>query len=185
MKHSYFAAAAVLGATLAISTTANAQDVVGDNSRPTAFVGNFGGGFGSGFGGGRVELEFQYHMRGRQQGPGFGVGLLVPLWAGAGIGAQGRFMYDIQVIPNVAFLITPYVGLSAGFWNRWCGGGRDGYCGGGWIGPELGLELKLILLDRLLIGIRPVGLSLPIGLGYGNDWFWWGYHGAFIIGVTF
>jgi len=95
-------------------------------------------------------------------------------------------MYDIQPIPNVAFLITPYIGLSTGFWSwsAYCYGAGCTASGAFWIGPELGLDLKIVLFDRLLLGLRPIGFSLPF-VFHNRANFGWGYHGAFTIGVTF
>ncbi|MBL8679777.1 MAG: hypothetical protein JNK05_11455 [Myxococcales bacterium] len=181
MKHNYLAGAAVLGAALAFSTTANAQNVINANNHGMAGALNFAGGYGYLGGGGRLEIEYQFHFNRRYEGPGIGLGIQLPFWAGFGIGFQGRFIYDIQPISNVAFFITPYGGLSLGFWN-YCEAGR---CGGFWVAPELGLELKVVLFDRLLLGFRPIGISIPFAFGGWRDSVWWGYHAGFTIGVTF
>jgi hypothetical protein len=187
MKHWKIAGAALIGAALSLSNTASAQNILGSNSHGQAGVLTFGGGYGGWGGGARVDLEYQNHFGGGYRGAGFGVGLTLPLWAGFGIGAEARFIYDWQPIPNVAFLITPYVGLSAGFWswNGYCAGGSCAGSAAFWFGPELGLELKVVLFDRLLLGFRPLGINLPFVLHNNGLNFGWGYHAAFSIGVTF
>lgn len=187
MNHRKIAGVAVLGAALALSNSASAQNILSPNTRGRAVVLNLGGGYGGWGGGARVDLEYQQHFRGRYEGPGFGVGLTFPLWAGFGIGVEGRFMYDWQPIPDVAFLVTPYIGLSAGFWSwtYYCGGG--GGCAGAaaaWIGPEAGLDLKFVLFERFVLGFRPVGISVPF-VAYNGFNAGWGYHGALILGLTF
>jgi hypothetical protein len=182
MKHGKIAGVALVGAVLSVSQIASAQNEIKSNSHGQAGVLNFGGGYGGWGFGARVDLEYQLHFNRRYEGPALGLGLTFPLWAGFGLGFEGRFMYDIQPIPNVAFFIAPYLGLSTGFWS---------YCyylvgcyGAFWLGPELGLDLKIIIFDRWLIGLRPIGFSVPFFVGDRFNW-GWGYHGAFLIGVTF
>jgi hypothetical protein len=188
MKHNKVAGIAIVGAALALSPAAEAQNVINANSHGQAGALIALGGFGGWGGGGRIDLEYQLHFRGRYEGPGLGLGVTLPLWAGFGIGFEGRFMYDIQPIAGTAFFITPYVGLSTGFWS-WaynCGGGGRTCVGAGyfWLGPELGLDFKVVLFDRLLIGFRLPGFSLPILVG-NNAGIGWGFHAGFTIGVTF
>lgn len=187
MKHWQIAGAALVGAALSLSQTASAQNIINSNSHGQAGVLNFGGGYGGWGGGARVDLEYQLHFNRRYEGPGIGLGVTLPLWAGFGVGFEGRFMYDIQPISNVAFLITPYIGLSTGFWSwtAYCNGAGCTGAGAFWIGPEGGLDLKVILFDRLMIGLRPLGISLPFVFHNGGANFGWGWHGAFILGVTF
>jgi hypothetical protein len=172
--------------TMALSLTlvggeAFAQGVLDHNSRGMAVAAHLGGGFSHyGGGGGQGDIEFQYHFGGRYVGPGIGVGINLPLVYGFGIGLEGRFVYDIQPVAGKAFFVTPYVGAVIGFWNWNDGRGNSG--GYLWLGPQLGLDLNFVLFDRLLLGIRPLGISIPIYFGYGTGW---GYHSALTIGVTF
>ncbi len=187
MNHWKIAGAAALGAALSLSNTATAQNIINSNSRGQAIALVGGGGAGIWGGGGRVDIEYQMHFNRRYEGLGIGVGVTLPLWAGFGIGAEGRIIYDWQPISNVAFFVTPYGGLSAGFWSWTYGCGAGGPCAGAswfWLGLEAGLELKVVLFDRLMLGLRPVGLSVPFLIGNGfNAGF--GYHGGGTIGVTF
>lgn len=175
----------LFGTMIALSLTAVggevlAQGVLDGNSRGMAVAAHLGGGYGSYNGGGHGDIEFQYHFGGRYVGPGIGVGISLPISYGFGIGLEGRFVYDIQPIAGKAFFVTPYVGAVIGFWNF--NDGRGNSAGYLWLGPQLGLDLNFVLFDRLLLGIRPLGITIPILFGQGIGW---GYHSALTIGVTF
>ena len=183
MKLKLLAGASVLGAVLMTANTAQAQNVLGGNSRGQAAALYAGGGYGFA-GGGRLDLEYQRHFGGSYQGAGLGLGLTLPLWGGWALGFEGRFMYDIQPIAGTAFFITPYIGASLGFWGCWSGNG-SGCNGAFWVGPEAGLDFKVILFDRLILGLRLPGLSVPLVFAPGGVGIAWNLYGAFNIGVTF
>lgn len=174
----------LLGTTLALGLSAMggealAQGVLDENSRGMAVALHLGGGYSNFDVGGNGDIEFQYHFRGRYIGPGIGVGVSLPVGYGFGLGVEGRFVYDIEVIAGKAFYITPYVGALVGFLNYNAHGVSGGYL---WLGLQAGLELNFVLFNRLLLGIRPIGLHIPFYFGYGIGY---GYNGALTIGVTF
>ncbi|MDP3275283.1 MAG: hypothetical protein Q8Q09_08830 [Deltaproteobacteria bacterium] len=179
-----FAARAIVGATLALAVTAPgadafAQGVLTNNTRGTALAAHIGGGYGSYAVSGQSDFELQMHFAPRYVGAGLAVGVSMPIGFGYGFGLEGRFLYDIQLIPNAAFFITPYIGAIVGYWNWDHGGVNGGYA---WVGPQFGVDLNFVLFDRLLLGVRPLGVTVPVLFGNGV---YWAYHSALTIGVTF
>jgi hypothetical protein len=181
MKHTNkLLAGAALGAALALAAPeASAQGILSGNSRNMGATLNIGGSvdFVGGGGAFRLTPEFHYAFGGRgMAGPAIGAGLdlLIP---GFGIGAFGRFAYNIQPIENVAFFITPYGGLTAGgIFNA--GGGVF------YLGIHFGGEVRFIFADRFFLTVRPIGFTVPIYIGaVGGAGF--GYDGAFGLGATF
>lgn len=182
MKHtSKLLAGAALGAALALAAPeASAQGILSGNSRRMGATLNIGGSaYFTGIGGGAFRLtpEFHYAFGGRgMAGPAIGVGLdlLIP---GFGIGAFGRFAYNIQPIDGVAFFITPYGGLSVG------GVFNDAFAAF-YLGIHFGGEVRFIFADRFFLTVRPIGFTVPIYIGSaGGAGF--GYDGAFGVGATF
>lgn len=158
-----------------------AQGVLDQNTRGSAVALHLGGGYGSYLGAGQGDIELQLHFGRSYAGPGIAVGLSLPIANGLGIGVEGRFVYDIQLIPGKAFFITPYVGAIVGFWNWHDGRGSSaGYL---WLGPQFGLDLNFVLFDRLLLGVRPIGVTIPVF--FGGPGVHWSYHSALTIGITF
>jgi hypothetical protein len=183
MKHGKkWLAGATLGTALALAAPdASAQNILGQNTRRMAAILNMGGyiGIAGGGVGGlfRLNPEFHYSFGEGMRGPALGVGLDMYI-PGFGLGANARFQWNIQPIDNVAFLITPYGGVTAG-----------GFFGGGggifFMGIHFGGELRLILADRGFLTFRPIGFSVPIYIGGPIAGAGFAYDVAFGGGVTF
>ncbi|MDP3278682.1 MAG: hypothetical protein Q8Q09_26060 [Deltaproteobacteria bacterium] len=180
MKQLILATTTMLALT-AVGGDVLAQGVLDQNTRGSAVALHLGGGYGSYLGAGQGDIELQLHFGRSYAGPGIAVGLSLPIANGLGIGVEGRFVYDIQLIPGKAFFITPYVGAIVGFWNWHDGRGSSaGYL---WLGPQFGLDLNFVLFDRLLLGVRPIGVTIPVF--FGGPGVHWSYHSALTIGITF
>ncbi len=187
MKHArLWLSGAALGAALALAApNASAQGALSGNSRRMGATLNLGGSIGIAGGGGavgvgaafRLNPEFHYSFGEGMRGPAIGVGLDMYI-PGFGIGALGRFQYNIQPIEGVAFLITPYGGLTAG-----------GIFGGGFgaflLAFHFGGELRLILADRGFLTFRPIGFSVPLFIGDLGALAFFNYDIAFGGGATF
>jgi hypothetical protein len=179
--------AALFVAALALPSIGHAQSGLSAHSRGRALALNALAGAGSVGGRARAHLEYQQHF-----GPAYhehmvGVGLA---FAGGGapfLGVTGRYQYDFKPIDGVAFFLSPYGGLEVGIAFAPCGGGSGpaltDTCAGFGLAPVAGLDLKLIVVDRLLLGLRPVGLVFPIGFG-GLASASWGFEGGVTIGLT-
>ncbi|MFO0560640.1 MAG: hypothetical protein U0269_21675 [Polyangiales bacterium] len=184
MKHTNkLLAGAALGAALALAAPeASAQGILSGNSRRMGATLNIGGSIGAGIGAFRLTPEFHYAFGGRgMTGPAIGVGvdLLIP---GFGVGAFGRFAWNIQPLDGVSFFITPYGGLSVG--------GLFGELASlFYLGIHFGGEVRFIFADRFFLTVRPIGFTVPItvgevgGMAGGGAGF--GYDGAFGLGATF
>jgi hypothetical protein len=177
------AAIAVVGAALSVTTTAQAQSALSGHSRGMAVALNATGGWGYWGGRARLNPEFQLHFGGNYEAHMLGIGLAFAGDSGNYLALTARYQYDYKPIGNVAFFISPYAGADIGmvFYNGVCGGSNN--CAAFVLSPMLGLDLKLIIADRLLLGIRPIGLVFPIAFGGRNSG--WGLEGGVSIGITF
>jgi hypothetical protein len=173
-------------AALAIPSVSQAQSGLSAHSRGRALALNALAGAGSVGGRARAHLEYQQHF-----GPSYhehmvGVGLSLAGGGAPFLGVSGRYQYDFKPIENVAFFLSPYAGLELGLAFAPCGGSGatlSDTCAGFGLAPVAGLDLKLIVVDRLLLGLRPVGLVFPIGFG-GLAGATWGFEGGITIGLT-
>jgi hypothetical protein len=175
------AAIAVVGAALSVTQTAQAQNVISGHSRGLAVALNATGGWGYWGGRARINPEFQLHFGGNYEAHMLGLGLAFAGESGNYLAVTARYQYDYKPIGNVAFFISPYAGADIGMVFYRCGGTND--CAAFALSPMLGLDLKLIMFDRLLLGIRPIGLVFPIG--FGGRLSGWGLEGGVSIGITF
>lgn len=177
------AAIAVVGAALSVTQTAQAQNVLSGHSRGMAVALNATGGWGYWGGRARLNPEFQLHFGGNYEAHMLGLGLAFAGGYGNYLALTARYQYDIKPISNVAFFISPYAGADIGmvFYRGSCGGTND--CAAFVLSPAVGLDLKLIIVDRLLLGIRPIGLVFP--LGFGGYGYGYGFEGGVSIGITF
>lgn len=144
-----------------------AQESNGLPTRAFAFnggplVGILGGGIY-----GRLNPEFQVHLGRGFQGHALNVGLAAVYWpneGGPSACLAARYQYDHQLVRGTPFFVSPYVGLDAGLgiFNV-ADGGTVRYRGV--LMPSAGLELKVVLARRLLLGFRPLGFTFPVFLG--------------------
>jgi hypothetical protein len=181
MMSSKGAALAVAAITLALSNTASAQSAVSGNTRPNAFSFNVGPAIDLETGGAtaRINPEFQVHFGGRYEGPAFNIGLdILPQFRGVVLAVAPRFQYDVQLLPGTAFFLSPYGGMDIGL--RTSSGGSAFV-----MAPVVGLDLKVIVVNRLLLGFRPIGIMVPLTFAGGGVGASIGYDIAFSIGVTF
>lgn len=179
-------AAAALYSASARAQSANAgappaaeAPLLGTNLRPMAVHLNVGGFVGvdrtqSAF---RMNPEFQYHFSGRYQGPMVGLGLdvLVP---GVVLAFTPRFAWDFQLVSTLPLLLAPYAGLSFG-------GVFSEFVNGFVVMPSLGLDVKFVLLERILLTARPIGLNVPVVSASGVTGAGFAYDLALGVGLLF
>jgi hypothetical protein len=181
MKGSKTLALAFAAVTTALSGTAAAQSVLGGNSRPNAFSFNVGPWINLESGGAtaRINPEFQVHFGGRYEGPAFNIGLdILPQFRGVLLAVAPRFQYDVQLLPGTAFFLSPYGGMDIGLTTS---SGASAFV----MAPTVGLDLKVLLVNRLLLGFRPIGIMVPLFFGGGGVSSSVGYDIGFAIGVAF
>lgn len=149
------------------SERASAQSTQGAPREPRrAFVVNGGpmiGFLGGAYG--RASLELQMHSGPRYEGHSLNVGLGGAYWpnlGGASITASARYQYDLRLVEGTQFFLSPYAGLELGVAlvdnQMVLGGVRVAAF------PVAGLELKFVL-DRLVLGFRPLGIMAPVFIG--------------------
>ena len=117
----------------------------------------------------KLRQTFDVHFSGASSGIGIGLFLAQSL-GGDGVILQAgpRLLWDIQLSSGAALYLSPDLGVGLTFVSssptgRY--GANEDILG---VTAALGLELKLILADRVLLFLRPVGLELIIG-GEGLD----------------
>ncbi len=74
-----------------------------------------------------------------------------------------RFQYDIQLVRSLGLYLSPYVGVGWGYWNY--SGSFFGFRGtatGNALDLSAGVEVRLVLGNRGVIAIRPLGFDFPI-----------------------
>jgi hypothetical protein len=84
-------------------------------------------------------------------------------WNGFVFEAGPRAWLDIELGPRGAFSLSPNLGLNFLMLQRT--GAAFGFSGGRTdygIAPQVAVDLKLVLLDRVLIYLRPFGLDLNV-----------------------
>lgn len=187
MKNIISAAAATLA--LTVAANADAQTLLGSNSHGTAIAVNAGSyvnfydyGDYRTFRGLRINPELQFHGRSAYNAYGGAGGAIgADFYPGyhsmLAAGLSARAFYDIPVIGGAAFFVTPYLGATVG--------GVFGNNPGFFVSPSIGLELKLIFLDRLLLGFRPIGVAMPIVVNDQALTVNFGYDAAITLGITF
>ncbi len=117
----------------------------------------------------KLRQTFDYHFSGASSG--IGLGLLL----GESLGGDGailqvgpRLFWDIQLSSRAGFYLSPALGLGL----TYIANSPEGRHGSNEdilaVTAALGVELKLILADRVLLFLRPLGLELMIG-GEGLD----------------
>ncbi len=170
---------AALSSALALALTAAAAPSFAQSSAATsaapsqqqqqrrrAFVLN--GGPMIGFLGGayaRGSLEVQLHSGPRYEGHALNVSLGGAYWpnlGGASVTAGARYQYDLRLVEGTQFFLAPFVGMELGVAivaNKMAlAGVRVAVL------PVAGLELKFVL-DRLVLGFRPLGVLAPVFIG--------------------
>ncbi len=181
MKTAWIQGATLATAMVSFSFESHAQYLLSRHDRGTALAVSGFGGFGFERGGvGRVQLELQHHFTGTYEGPMIGVGLSASGGWGGHYAIGGRFQWDIKVFPNTAFFLSPYIGADFGLWYNGCGGGP---CLGFGLMPYAGLEWRIIIANRLLLGVRLPGIVVPFWLGYSTP-YWFAFEGGVTIGIT-
>ncbi len=181
MKTSSIFRAALATAMVSIASESHAQDVLSQHDRGTALVVSGFGGFGFDRGGaGRVQLELQHHFGGIYQGPMLGIGLSAAGGWGGYYALGARLQWDIKLFRNTAFFLSPYIGADVGLWYNGCSGSA---CLGFGVMPYAGLEWRIIIANRLLLGLRLPGIIVPVWLGYATP-YWFGLEGGVTIGIT-
>ncbi|MBL8679728.1 MAG: hypothetical protein JNK05_11210 [Myxococcales bacterium] len=181
-------AVATAAIALSIAGVAEAQTLLGSNSHGTAIavsVGSYVNFYDYGdyrtFRGLRINPEFQFHGRSSLQAySGFGGAIGADIYPGyfslLAAGFSARAFYDIQVISGAAFFLAPYFGATVG--------GVFGNNAGFFVSPSVGLELKLVFVDRVLLGVRPIGIAMPIVITNLVTTVGFGYDAAITLGIT-
>lgn len=166
----------VLAAALAtIPAAAHAQSAAAQPAQATApardraFVVNAGPMIGV-LGGGvfvRVNPEFQIHRDRRFERHMLGIGLAVTFWpneAGPSFALAARYQYDHPLVAGTPFFVSPYAGLDVGM------GVFDVFNDASQprfifvLMPNAGIDLKVVL-NRLVLGFRPLGVTVPLFFG--------------------
>lgn len=112
----------------------------------------------------RINPEWQLHRGTRFEGHTFNIGPSIMWWpneGGPSVSLSARYQFDHQLVPGTPFFVSPYVGLEAGmgFFNLL---GEDSEPRFVFVGaPIAGLEVKLLIGQRLVLGFRPIGLTMP------------------------
>ncbi|MDP3273729.1 MAG: hypothetical protein Q8Q09_00945 [Deltaproteobacteria bacterium] len=174
-------AALTVGALSVVSGEALAQGALSQNSHPMAFSFNVGPRIGLSGSGvtARINPEFQLHFGSRYEGPMVGLGLAIqPGFGGVGLSFAPRFQWDIQIVPGTAFFLSPYGGMDVGVVLY---GNGAGFL----MDPNFGLDLKFVVVNRLLLGFRPIGIGVPILIANNGTFVGVTYDIAFSIGATF
>lgn len=177
--------AVVAVALTAAASNADAQSLLGSYSRGSAIALNAGSyinfydyGDYRTFRGLRLNPELQFHGRGAYAygGAAIGVDMYPGYYNMMAIGMSVRGFYDIPVISGAAFYLSPYIGATFG--------AVLGNNAGFFVSPSAGLELKLVLVDRVLLGFRPIGIGMPIVFNQSTN-VNFGYDAAVTLGITF
>lgn len=184
IAHCWMASAALAAALTVVAPSASAQGILSSNTRRMAVTLNLGGSIGVAGPAGvafRLNPEFHYSFGEGMRGPAIGAGIDM-LLPGFGIGASGRFQWNFQPIESVAFLVTPYGGITVGglFASSPLGSLNLFY-----FGVHFGGEVRLILADRGFLTLRPLGFTVPILAGEGGGGAGFAYDVALGGGVTF
>ncbi len=158
--------------------------------RSRAFVVNVGPMIGI-MGGGlyvRINPELQFHRESRYGGHALGLGIAFVPWpneGGPSFAFAPRYQFDHQLVPGTPFFVSPFVGLDVGLgvFNVFNGNEpRFRFV----LAPSAGVDVKILLGQRMVLGFRPIGVTVPM--------FWGGpsivtadviYDIALTIGFTF
>ncbi len=113
----------------------------------------------------RGSLELHLHSGPRYEGHSLNVGLGGAYWpnlGGASVTASARWQYDLRLVEGTQFFLSPYAGMELGVAivanTMALAGVRVAAF------PVAGLELKFVL-DRLVLGFRPLGIMAPVFIG--------------------
>lgn len=157
---------------LAVSLSVFARRGSAQDAEPTrshAFVVNGGPMIGILGGGiyGRLNPEFQMHRENRYGGHMLGLGFAFVPWpneGGPSFSFAPRYQYDHQLVPGTLFFVSPYVGLDVGLgvFNIFNGGDpRFRFVAS----PMAGIDVKMIFGRRIILGFRPIGVTVPLFFG--------------------
>jgi hypothetical protein len=177
-------AAALLG----LTADASAQTV--EVNRRNAFALNVGPMIGI-LGGGeyvRINPEFQLHQGRRFDGHMFGIGLAVVPWPnerGPSFAVSARWQYDHQLVSGTPFFVSPYAGADVGL-GIFDLVDSDGPLRFRFVAaPMVGLDVKLVINERWLLGFRPIGITVPLFIGGPSVTVDVLYDISFTVGLTF
>lgn len=124
-----------------------------------AMVGLLGGAYA------RAMIEYQMHSQPRFAGHALGLGLGAAWWpnlGGASVTVAARYHYDLQLVPGTPFFVSPYAGMELGIAVV---ANKDALAGVRVAAfPMGGLELRYVM-DRWVLGFRPVGFLIPVFVG--------------------
>lgn len=113
-----------------------------------------------------------YHFSGNAGGPAIALEIQESLSDEGGgtayvIEIGPKFQWDIPIIQNLGFYLTPsiLIGYGRAGWSR---GGYGADYGGNGFTLQLGFEGRLILADRWLVFMRPLTIDVSGGKGCDN-----------------
>lgn len=112
----------------------------------------------------RVNAEWQLHRGNRYEGHSFNIGPAVMWWPNEGgptVSLAARYQFDHQLVPGTPFFVSPYVGLEAGmgFFDLIFEDSQPRF--EFVTAPMAGLDVKVLLGPRLVLGFRPIGFTMP------------------------
>lgn len=103
----------------------------------------------------KLAQTFGYHFTGRSDGEAIAIDVQESFGESfVGIDILPRFVWDIQVMNEVGFYLTPSAGMGVAFWIPEKGDVIPG------LTFQLAFDIKLILADRWIVFFRPVGLDV-------------------------
>jgi hypothetical protein len=117
---------------------------------------------------GRINPEIQLHRAPRYEGHAFNIGLAIVIWpneGGPSFSVAPRYQFDHQLVPGTKFFVSPYAGLDLGL------GVFDVFSDSSEVrfaliaAPLAGLDVKLLLSNRMVLGFRPIGVTVPVFIG--------------------
>ncbi|TPV95337.1 MAG: hypothetical protein B7733_10485 [Myxococcales bacterium FL481] len=114
----------------------------------------------------KLTQELHFHFSGDSSGPALGILTTQEFWEHhdddrVAFTIGPKFVYDIQPIPKVGFYISPDV--SAGYRVEAWESGRTRHRGDAYFG----VAAKLLLDDRWIMWVRPVGFGFLFDADYG------------------
>lgn len=157
------------------------------------YNGAYNGGYGYGYlGGFRLTSEFGGHFKGAAEGPALGVLFEQEFYGYGGFGLilAPKFVYDIQIIKNLGFYISPSIAAGYHMYTYFDYGARYGRLYGHTLDVQVAVAAKLMLDDRWLVWVNFPNFDLNFGRY--NNFAWYGgraFYGRLLFmiggGVTF
>ncbi len=148
------------------------------------YTGRYGFGYLGGF---RVTGEFGGHFMGEAKGPAMGVLFEHEFYGYGGYGLilSPKFVYDIQIVKNLGFYISPSVALGYHLYTYYSNFRYYGHT----LDLQIAVAAKLMLNDRWLVWVRFPNFDINFGR-YNFDWYYGrGVYGRLLFmlggGVTF